>query len=59
MNVKIKSVKWIVLLNLLFVMAGCTSNKALIKTGEKKETQNWTGTWATAQMLVEPKKYAS
>lgn len=55
MNVKIKSVKWIVLLNLLFVMAGCTSNKALIKTGEKKETQNWTGTWATAQMLVEPK----
>lgn len=55
MNVKIKSVKWIVLLNLLFVMAGCTSNKALIKTGEKKETQNWTGTWAAAQMLVEPK----
>ncbi|ABQ06890.1 SGNH/GDSL hydrolase family protein [Flavobacterium johnsoniae] len=55
MNVKIKSVKWIVLLNLLFVMAGCTSNKALIKTGDKKEDQNWTGTWATAQMLVEPK----
>jgi lysophospholipase L1-like esterase len=55
MNVKIKSVKWIVLLNLLFVMAGCTSNKALIKTGDKKEDQNWTGTWAAAQMLVEPK----
>ncbi|MGN7808688.1 SGNH/GDSL hydrolase family protein [Flavobacterium sp. 22076] len=55
MNVKIKSVKWIVLLNLLFVMAGCTSNKALIKTGDKKEDQNWTGTWATAQILVEPK----
>ncbi len=55
MNVKIKSVKWIVLLNLLFVMAGCTSNKALIKTGDKKEDQNWTGTWTAAQMLVEPK----
>ncbi|MCP2029860.1 lysophospholipase L1-like esterase [Flavobacterium sp. HSC-32F16] len=55
MNVKIKSVKWIVLVNLLFLMTGCTSNKALIKTGEKNETQNWTGTWATAQMLVEPK----
>jgi len=55
MNVKIKSVKWIVLLNLLFAMAGCTSNKALIKTGDKKEDQNWTGTWTAAQMLVEPK----
>ncbi|WP_316636004.1 SGNH/GDSL hydrolase family protein [uncultured Flavobacterium sp.] len=54
MNVKIKSIKCIIFFTLLILIAGCTSNKASIKTGEKKDTQNWTGTWATAQMLVEP-----
>lgn len=58
MNVKIKSLKWLVLLNLLLLMTGCTINKASVKTADKKEVQNFTGTWATAQMLVEPHNMA-
>ncbi len=54
MSVKTKSIKYIIFFTLLILIAGCSSNKASIKTTEKKDTQNWTGTWATAQMLVEP-----
>ncbi|RKR09037.1 lysophospholipase L1-like esterase [Flavobacterium sp. 90] len=54
MNVKTKSIKCIIFFALLILIAGCISNKASIKTVEKKDHQNWTGTWATAQMLVEP-----
>jgi lysophospholipase L1-like esterase len=54
MIVKTKTLKCIIFFTLLILIAGCTSNKASIKTAEHKNTQDWTGTWATAQMLVEP-----
>ena len=54
MKVKTKTLKCIIFFTLLILIAGCTSNKASIKTAEHKNIQDWTGTWATAQMLVEP-----
>lgn len=46
-----KCIKWIVFLN-LFILIGCKSNQ--VNNGSEKSTENWVGTWATAQMLVEP-----
>lgn len=54
MKVKTKTLKCIIFFTLLILIAGCKSNKASIKTAEHKNTKDWTGTWATAQMLVEP-----
>lgn len=54
MKVNTKTLKCIIFFTLLILIAGCKSNRASIKTAEHKNTQDWTGTWATAQMLVEP-----
>lgn len=54
MKVKTESIKYIIFFTMLILIVGCAANKASIKTAEQKDTQNWTGTWATAQMLVEP-----
>jgi len=43
-----------VLLLLVLVFFGCKPNQSTVKVAEKGNTQNWVGTWATAQMLVEP-----
>ncbi|PAM93305.1 GDSL family lipase [Flavobacterium sp. IR1] len=57
MNVKTKISKWMVLLGLLILVMGCKSTSEPIKAAHK-EIQGWTGTWATAQMLVEPHNMA-
>lgn len=44
-------IRWILFLNLLIFVAGCKPNQI---AAEKKDPQNWVGTWATAQQLVEP-----
>jgi len=54
MKVKTESIKYILFFTMLILIVGCAANKASIKTAEQKDTQDWTGTWATAQMLVEP-----
>jgi len=46
-----KFIKWIVFLS-LFILVGCKSNQ--LNSGIEKNAPNWVGTWATAQMLVEP-----
>ncbi|KFF05678.1 SGNH/GDSL hydrolase family protein [Flavobacterium reichenbachii] len=50
MNLKRRYIKSIVLLSFLFLIAGCKSSSSV----SKKDHQNWTGSWASAQMLVEP-----
>jgi len=47
-----KKIKLFLFLNLLVFVLGCKSNQTVIT--EKATNQNWAGTWATAQMLVEP-----
>jgi len=47
-------IKWIVFFNFFLLVVGCKSSQRLDSGIEKKTTQNWVGTWATAQMLVEP-----
>ncbi len=42
-------------LSLLVFVLGCKSNQSVTKVAEKSNIQNWVGTWATAQQLVEPK----
>ena len=50
-----RHVTWIVFLNLLILVLGCKSSQtAVAAETQKASTQNWVGTWATAQMLVEP-----
>ncbi|MCV2484743.1 SGNH/GDSL hydrolase family protein [Flavobacterium sp. SH_e] len=40
---------------LLFVLiTGCKPNQTLVKSSEKPVAANWVGSWACAQMLVEP-----
>lgn len=46
--------KWLLLIPLLLLVVGCKSNQASIKEVSGLNTENWVGTWATAQMLVEP-----
>lgn len=46
-----KCIKWVVFLN-LFILIGCKSNQ--VNSRIEKNSENWVGTWATAQMLVEP-----
>jgi lysophospholipase L1-like esterase len=52
---KKQHVKWVLFFSLLIFLAGCKSNQTITKGIEKSNTQNWVGTWATAQQLVEPK----
>lgn len=40
--------------HLFFLVLGCKSGQTPVKVSAKAGTENWTGTWATAQMLVEP-----
>lgn len=50
-----KNIKWILFLSLLILFVGCKSNQTITTEGNgKASTQNWVGTWATAQQLVEP-----
>lgn len=46
--------KYLLFLNLFLLIVGCKSSQGLDSGIEKKTTQNWVGSWATAQMLVEP-----
>ena len=46
--------KWLLFIPLLLLVVGCKSNQAFIKEAGISGTQTWVGTWATAQMLVEP-----
>ena len=43
-----------ILLLFVFVFLGCKSNQTITKGTDKSNPINWVGTWATAQMLVEP-----
>lgn len=52
---KKRHAKWILFFSLLIFAVGCKSNQiAKIELSSKAGAQNWVGTWATAQMLVEP-----
>ena len=45
----------IIFLSVFIFVLGCKSNQlAKTESSYKASTQNWVGTWATAQMLVEP-----
>lgn len=48
-----RCIKWILALSLITIF-GCKSNQTLTKEVHKSKTENWVGTWATAQQLVEP-----
>ena len=45
--------KWLLFISLSFFY-GCKSNHTSIKEAGRSNTENWVGTWATAQQLVEP-----
>lgn len=52
---KKKHIKGILFLSLLIFFVGCKPNQTVTtEENQKASTQNWVGTWATAQMLVEP-----
>jgi lysophospholipase L1-like esterase len=52
---KKRHAKWILFFSLLILAVGCKSNQiGKTESSDKASTQNWVGTWATAQMLVEP-----
>ncbi|OOV20417.1 SGNH/GDSL hydrolase family protein [Flavobacterium sp. LM4] len=46
--------KWLLFIPLFLLVLGCKSNQASIKEAGRSNSENWVGTWATAQMLVEP-----
>ncbi|QSB26345.1 SGNH/GDSL hydrolase family protein [Flavobacterium sp. CLA17] len=46
--------KWLLFVQLFFLVLGCQSNQSLVMAQDKSKTENWVGTWACAQMLVEP-----
>jgi len=46
--------KWLLFVPLLLLVFGCKSNQISIKEADRSNTENWVGTWSTAQMLVEP-----
>jgi len=46
--------KWLLFIPLFLLVLGCKSNQASIKEAGRSNGENWVGTWATAQMLVEP-----
>jgi lysophospholipase L1-like esterase len=55
LHMKKRHIKCILFLNMLIFVIGCKSNQTLVtEETQKVSTQNWIGTWATAQMLVEP-----
>jgi lysophospholipase L1-like esterase len=47
-------IKLLLLSNLFFLVLGCKSGQTPVKVSARDGVENWTGTWATAQMLVEP-----
>lgn len=51
-NMKKKHFKWLLFLQLFFLV--CQSNQSSVMAQSKSKTENWVGTWACAQMLVEP-----
>jgi lysophospholipase L1-like esterase len=52
---KNQHIKRFLFFSLLIFLVGCKSNQTTAKRTEKSNTQNWIGTWAAAQQLVEPK----
>ena len=46
--------KKLLFLHLLLLILGCKATDSAIKIPKKSNTENWVGTWACAQMLVEP-----
>jgi len=46
--------KYILFLHLFILLTGCKVTHTASKTADKSNTKNWVGTWACAQMLVEP-----
>jgi lysophospholipase L1-like esterase len=46
--------KWLLFIPLFFLMLGCKSGQSSITETSRLNNENWVGTWATAQMLVEP-----
>ncbi|MWB93127.1 SGNH/GDSL hydrolase family protein [Flavobacterium sp. GA093] len=46
--------KWLLFVPLFLIVLGCKSSQTAIKEATKSTTENWVGSWATAQMLVEP-----
>ncbi|MBF4470563.1 SGNH/GDSL hydrolase family protein [Flavobacterium sp. HJJ] len=51
---KKQHIKWVLFFSLLIILEGCKSSQTAVNGIEKSNTQNWVGTWAAAQMLVEP-----
>lgn len=51
---KKQHIKRFLFFSLLIFLVGCKSNQTTSKRTEKSNTQNWVGSWATAQQLVEP-----
>jgi lysophospholipase L1-like esterase len=46
--------KWLLFIPFFLLILGCKSGQSSIKEAGKSGNENWVGTWATAQMLVEP-----
>lgn len=51
---KKQHIQWFLCLCLLIFLVGCKSHQTITIGTEKSNAQKWVGTWATAQMLVEP-----
>jgi len=46
--------QYILFLQIFILIAGCKTDQALVNSSEKSASENWVGSWACAQMLVEP-----
>jgi lysophospholipase L1-like esterase len=47
--------KCFLFLSLIAFIVGCKTNQSTTKVAKRATTENWVGSWATAQQLVEPK----
>lgn len=55
---KRKYFKSLLYLPLFLLVLGCKPGQSSIKEAGRSKTENWVGTWATAQQLVEPNNRA-
>ncbi|KRD57856.1 GDSL family lipase [Flavobacterium sp. Root935] len=49
-----RHLKYVLFLQLFILISGCKTNQALENSSKKSASANWVGSWACAQMLVEP-----
>lgn len=51
---KKRHLKYVLFLPLFILIAGCKANQPLVNSSGKAGSSTWVGSWACAQMLVEP-----